>query len=82
MDYGDNPSRIRCPYCHQDITTEVEYKPGLVAWSMCLLFILLGLCLHRLICGCCLIPFLVKGFQDAHHSCPSCHSHLHKTTRK
>ncbi|KAJ8001311.1 hypothetical protein DPEC_G00168230 [Dallia pectoralis] len=69
---GDAPCRTRCSNCHQSIMTVVTYKPGIAAWSMCLLFTLFGL-----ICGCCLILFLVRGFQDAHHSCPFCHAHLY-----
>ncbi|KAK6301358.1 hypothetical protein J4Q44_G00294560 [Coregonus suidteri] len=73
---GDAPCMTQCSNCHQRVTTVVTYEPGLAAWAMCSLFILLGL-----ICGCCLIPFLVRGFQDAHHSCPLCHAHLHIHTR-
>uniref|UniRef100_A0AAY5KNX8 Si:dkeyp-75b4.8 n=1 Tax=Esox lucius TaxID=8010 RepID=A0AAY5KNX8_ESOLU len=69
---GDAPCMTRCSNCRQNITTIVTYKPGMAAWSMCLLFTLLGL-----ICGCCLIPFLLRGFQDAHHTCPLCHAHLY-----
>ncbi|XP_036413335.1 lipopolysaccharide-induced tumor necrosis factor-alpha factor homolog isoform X1 [Colossoma macropomum] len=67
----DRPTVINCPYCHQNITTTVEYKPGAGAWGMCFLFILLGF-----ICGCCLIPFCVTAFQDVHHSCPHCSKHI------
>ncbi|KAI4891310.1 hypothetical protein NFI96_033517 [Prochilodus magdalenae] len=67
----DKPTVISCPYCHHHVTTVVEYKPGAAAWGVCCLFTLLGL-----ICGCCLIPFCVKAFQDAHHTCPHCSKHL------
>lgn len=37
---------------------------------------------RRLLLGCCLIPFFVKHFKDAHHSCPRCHRvlHIHRKT--
>ncbi|CAL8271622.1 unnamed protein product [Gadus morhua 'NCC'] len=69
---GVDPVRVQCPYCHEVVTTEIEHKPGLGAWSMCFLFTLVGC-----ICGCCLIPFVAKEMQDVHHSCPRCQRHLH-----
>nr|XP_046194191.1 lipopolysaccharide-induced tumor necrosis factor-alpha factor homolog [Oncorhynchus gorbuscha] len=73
---GDAPCMTQCSNCHQRVTTVVTNRPGWAAWAMCGLLTLMGF-----ICGCCLIPFLVAGFQDAHHSCPLCHAHLHKHTR-
>lgn len=32
---------------------------------------------HRLVLGCCLIPFFVNHFKDAYHSCPRCRRVLH-----
>ncbi|XP_029915120.1 lipopolysaccharide-induced tumor necrosis factor-alpha factor homolog [Myripristis murdjan] len=69
---GESPGVIQCPYCHQIVTTKVAYIPGRAAWCMCLLFTLTGL-----VCGCCLIPFMMHGVQDVHHSCPQCNNHLH-----
>ncbi|XP_045568490.1 lipopolysaccharide-induced tumor necrosis factor-alpha factor homolog [Salmo salar] len=73
---GDAPCTTQCSNCGQRVTTVVVYRPGVAAWAMCGLITLLGF-----ICGCCLIPLLVPGFQDAHHSCPLCHAHLHVHTR-
>uniref|UniRef100_A0AAZ3RSV6 LITAF domain-containing protein n=1 Tax=Oncorhynchus tshawytscha TaxID=74940 RepID=A0AAZ3RSV6_ONCTS len=73
---GDAPCLTQCSNCHQRVTTVVTNRPGVAAWAMCGLLTLMGF-----ICGCCLIPFLVAGFQDAHHSCPLCHAHLHIHTR-
>ncbi|MBN3303840.1 LITAF factor, partial [Amia calva] len=61
-----------CIYCRQQVLTNVQYKVGTYAWLMCLLFILCGL-----IVGCCLIPFFVKFFKDAYHTCPKCQRMLH-----
>ncbi|KAI2668746.1 hypothetical protein H4Q32_005532 [Labeo rohita] len=73
----DTPTATVCKYCHRSIITNVKYKAGSAAWGMCCLLTVLGL-----ICGFCLIPFCVKGFKDAHHSCPYCHKHLGIYTRK
>lgn len=36
----------------------------------------------RLLLGCCLAPFFVDCFKDAHHVCPRCHRvlHIHRKT--
>lgn len=68
----DSPGLVRCPHCHHVVTTKVTYLPGRAAWCMCILLTAMGL-----ICGFCLIPFVVRGLQDAHHSCPHCENHLH-----
>ncbi|KTF87628.1 hypothetical protein cypCar_00035828 [Cyprinus carpio] len=73
----DTPTETVCKYCHRSIITNVKYKSGSAAWGMCFLLTILGL-----ICGFCLIPFFVRGFKDAHHSCPNCHRHLGIYTRK
>ncbi|XP_071770596.1 uncharacterized protein LOC139923679 isoform X1 [Centroberyx gerrardi] len=73
---GDGPGVILCPYCHQVVTTKVSYVPGRAAWCMCILFTVMGL-----VCGCCLIPFMAHGMQDAYHSCPHCQNHVHVYTR-
>ncbi|XP_062282183.1 LITAF domain-containing protein, partial [Scomber scombrus] len=68
----DIPGVVRCPHCHQVVTTKVTYQPGKAAWCACCLLTMIGL-----ICGCCLIPFMAHGMQDVHHSCPQCGKHLH-----
>ncbi|XP_034544811.1 lipopolysaccharide-induced tumor necrosis factor-alpha factor homolog [Notolabrus celidotus] len=72
----DVPAMVRCPYCHRVDTTKVTYLPGSAAWCMCLLITMMGL-----ICGFCLIPFMVRSLQDAHHSCQHCGNHLHTYKR-
>ncbi|XP_070842854.1 lipopolysaccharide-induced tumor necrosis factor-alpha factor homolog [Chaetodon trifascialis] len=73
---GDVPGVVCCPHCHHVVTTKVMYLPGRAAWCMCVLLTMMGL-----VCGFCLIPFMVRGLQDAHHSCPRCGNHLHVYTR-
>ncbi|XP_041642334.1 lipopolysaccharide-induced tumor necrosis factor-alpha factor homolog [Cheilinus undulatus] len=73
---GDVPAVVRCPHCHHIVTTKVTYHPGKAAWCTCLLLSLMGL-----VCGCCLIPFMVHSLQDVHHSCPHCERHLHTNPR-
>ncbi|KAM8771863.1 lipopolysaccharide-induced tumor necrosis factor-alpha factor [Acanthopagrus schlegelii] len=72
----DSPGLVRCPHCNHVVTSDVKYLPGKAAWCMCFLLAAMGL-----ICGFCLIPFAVRGLQDAHHSCPNCRNHLHVYTR-
>ncbi|KAM7386567.1 hypothetical protein PAMA_009262 [Pampus argenteus] len=69
---GHSPGMTTCPSCQQQVMTNVTYKAGTYAWLMCLLFICCGLVLC-----CCLIPFFVKNFKDAYHTCPRCNRVLH-----
>ncbi|XP_019962096.1 lITAF domain-containing protein [Paralichthys olivaceus] len=71
-DLGRNPSMATCTSCQQQVMTNVTYKAGTYAWLMCLLFICCGLVLC-----CCLIPFFMKNFKDAYHTCPRCNRVLH-----
>uniref|UniRef100_A0A8C3A9S4 LITAF domain-containing protein n=1 Tax=Cyclopterus lumpus TaxID=8103 RepID=A0A8C3A9S4_CYCLU len=73
---ADVPGLVRCPHCHNIVTSEVTYQSGKAAWCTCMLLAMMGL-----ICGFCLIPLMVRGLQDAHHSCPHCKKHLHVYTR-
>ncbi|XP_054461151.1 lipopolysaccharide-induced tumor necrosis factor-alpha factor homolog [Anoplopoma fimbria] len=72
-----SPAMTACPSCQAQVTTEVAYKVGRLAWLMCLVFILCGL-----VFGCCLIPFFVNYFKDAYHTCPRCQRvlHVHRRT--
>ncbi|KAM3623638.1 uncharacterized protein V6R79_013597 [Siganus canaliculatus] len=72
----DVPGVVRCPHCHHVVTTQVTYLPGRAAYCLCILLTAMGF-----VCGCCLIPFVVRSFQDAHHSCPHCGKQLHIYTR-
>uniref|UniRef100_A0A669BB74 LITAF domain-containing protein n=1 Tax=Oreochromis niloticus TaxID=8128 RepID=A0A669BB74_ORENI len=56
------PGLVRCPHCSHLVT---KLHPRF----LCLCF--------RLICGFCLIPLMVRGMQDTHHSCPQCGNALH-----
>ncbi|XP_061686452.1 lipopolysaccharide-induced tumor necrosis factor-alpha factor homolog [Syngnathoides biaculeatus] len=72
-----SPALTSCPSCLAQVTTRVRYRAGTYAWVMCVVFVLCGLVL-----GCCLLPFFVKHFKDAHHSCPRCRRllHVHRRT--
>ncbi|KAM3597842.1 uncharacterized protein V6R79_010006 [Siganus canaliculatus] len=74
---GRNPGMTTCTACQQQVMTNVTYKVGTYAWLMCLLFICLGLVLC-----CCLIPFFLKNFKDAYHTCPRCNRILHVEKKK
>ncbi|XP_042341797.1 lipopolysaccharide-induced tumor necrosis factor-alpha factor homolog [Plectropomus leopardus] len=67
-----SPALTTCPSCQTQVTTQVTYQVGRHAWLMCLVFVLCGL-----VFGCCLIPFFVKYFKDAYHTCPRCRRVLH-----
>ncbi|KAF3700355.1 Lipopolysaccharide-induced tumor necrosis factor-alpha factor -like protein [Channa argus] len=69
---GSSPGMTTCSSCQQQVMTNVTYKAGTYAWLMCLLFICCGL----ILC-CCLIPFFLKNFKDAYHTCPRCNRILH-----
>ncbi|XP_035037729.1 lipopolysaccharide-induced tumor necrosis factor-alpha factor homolog-like [Hippoglossus stenolepis] len=71
-DLGRNAGMTTCTSCQQQVMTNVTYKAGTYAWLMCLLFICCGL----ILC-CCLIPFFLKNFKDAYHTCPRCNRVLH-----
>ncbi|XP_059199465.1 lipopolysaccharide-induced tumor necrosis factor-alpha factor homolog [Centropristis striata] len=73
---GDVPGLVRCPHCNRSVTTDVVYVPGRAAWCTCFLLSMMGL-----ICGCCLIPFMIQSLKDAHHSCPRCGNHVHTHRR-
>ncbi|XP_041813854.1 lipopolysaccharide-induced tumor necrosis factor-alpha factor homolog [Chelmon rostratus] len=74
---GSNPGMTTCASCQQQVMTNVTYKAGTYAWLMCLLFICCGLVLC-----CCLIPFFMKKFKDAYHTCPRCNRVLHVEKKK
>ncbi|XP_071768356.1 lITAF domain-containing protein isoform X2 [Centroberyx gerrardi] len=71
-DLGRTAGMTTCASCQQQVMTNVTYKAGTYAWLMCLLFICCGLVLC-----CCLIPFFLKNFKDAYHTCPRCNRVLH-----
>lgn len=74
---GSSPGMTTCTSCNQQVMTNVTYKAGTYAWLMCLLFICCGLVLC-----CCLIPFFMKQFKDAYHTCPRCNRVLHVEKKK
>nr|XP_006822301.1 PREDICTED: lipopolysaccharide-induced tumor necrosis factor-alpha factor homolog [Saccoglossus kowalevskii] len=75
--YRDFPVNVRCPSCHTDIVTVLNYTSGVLAWVICGIICLLGgwlLCL-------CLIPFCINACKDVVHSCPNCHAVIGKYDR-
>uniref|UniRef100_A0A3Q1HWK2 LITAF domain-containing protein n=1 Tax=Anabas testudineus TaxID=64144 RepID=A0A3Q1HWK2_ANATE len=68
------PGLVRCSHCQQVVLTKVSHTPSTAFTnSVCLCF--------RLVCGFCLIPLMIRGLQDTHHSCPLCNAHLHTYRR-
>ncbi|KAJ3601561.1 hypothetical protein NHX12_032529 [Muraenolepis orangiensis] len=76
-DLGRSAGMTTCTSCQQQVMSNVTYKAGTYAWLMCLLFICCGLVLC-----CCLIPFFLKNFKDAYHTCPRCNKVLHVDKKK
>uniref|UniRef100_A0A3P9BZC7 LITAF domain-containing protein n=1 Tax=Maylandia zebra TaxID=106582 RepID=A0A3P9BZC7_9CICH len=68
------PGLVRCPHCSHLVTSKVTHVPGTAAWCWC---VILAMEYCMLICGFCLIPLMVRGMQDTHHSCPQCGNPLH-----
>ncbi|XP_062393548.1 uncharacterized protein LOC134081501 [Sardina pilchardus] len=69
---GDQPSVTVCPNCGRRVMTRVVYRSGPFSWLMCTTCMIFGLVL-----GCCVIPFFMDSFKDAHHFCPDCGNPLH-----
>ncbi|XP_077381358.1 lipopolysaccharide-induced tumor necrosis factor-alpha factor homolog [Festucalex cinctus] len=67
-----SPGNIQCPHCHRQITTEIKQMPGRNAFIVCCVLAFSGL-----VCGFCLIPFMIPDMWDVHHYCPHCGKHLH-----
>ena len=40
--FREEPKAMTCPHCQANITTNTEYKVGLVAWGACGMAILIG----------------------------------------
>lgn len=62
-----DPGCVQCPYCGRTGPTIVEYKSGLLAYISCV-----GLTAMGCICGCCLVPFVLRPTRDVQHRCSSC----------
>ncbi|XP_061739675.1 lipopolysaccharide-induced tumor necrosis factor-alpha factor homolog [Nerophis ophidion] len=68
----NTPGRVRCPHCRTDVTTKVKQRPGRRAYTLCCVLTFSGL-----ICGFCLIPFMIGDFWDVHHYCSQCGQRLY-----
>lgn len=40
--FADVPVQVRCPNCHRDVMTNLEYNTGMLAWLIVLLLCVLG----------------------------------------
>ena len=73
---SDFPVAMTCPSCHNTIVTQVVPEPGLLTWLSCV-----GLSVLGFVCGCCLIPFCIRGLQDSVHRCPACGAQVARHSR-
>ncbi|XP_055378350.1 lipopolysaccharide-induced tumor necrosis factor-alpha factor homolog [Condylostylus longicornis] len=67
---GPNPSRVRCPSCHAEITTNVKHEATTKTHIMALL-----LCLF-LCWPCVCVPYCMDSCQNANHYCPNCNAFI------
>ncbi|XP_067632213.1 lipopolysaccharide-induced tumor necrosis factor-alpha factor homolog [Eurosta solidaginis] len=67
---GEEPTRTKCPSCHADILTTVDYTA-----NSCTHIWALVLCLF--ICWPCVcVPYCMKSCQNANHYCPNCNAFI------
>ncbi|XP_038067651.1 calcium-binding protein P-like [Patiria miniata] len=64
--FREFPVQCQCPNCHNQVTSQVTYVTGTLAWLLCLIMFFFGLWI------CCFIPFCIDSCQDAIHNCPVC----------
>ncbi|EDW92338.1 cell death-inducing p53-target protein 1 [Drosophila yakuba] len=64
-------SLMICPLCHDEIETTTKVRRRTIAYvaSGIVLFTTCGM-------GCWLIPCILDGFNEIHHSCPVCKANL------
>ncbi|XP_077426557.1 lipopolysaccharide-induced tumor necrosis factor-alpha factor homolog isoform X2 [Vanacampus margaritifer] len=67
-----SPGNFECPHCRRAILTKTKQMPGRSAYTLCCVLAFSGL-----VCGFCLIPFMIPELWDVHHYCPHCGKHLH-----
>ncbi|XP_061840541.1 lipopolysaccharide-induced tumor necrosis factor-alpha factor homolog [Nerophis lumbriciformis] len=68
----DKPGLVHCSKCNQSVTTRVQRCPSSLAVILC---VVIGS--QMLLCGCCLIPFMVPSNWVVHHYCPLCGARLY-----
>ncbi|XP_063696080.1 lipopolysaccharide-induced tumor necrosis factor-alpha factor homolog [Culicoides brevitarsis] len=66
---GPKPSNVKCPSCHQQITTNIKHenatKTHLFALLCCLIF-----------WPCVWLPYTMDSCKDVNHYCPYCDAYL------
>ncbi|KAH9281296.1 Prefoldin subunit 4 [Echinococcus granulosus] len=65
--FESEPTLAFCPVCNEKVVTHVELETGKFAQLWAMILCLLGGCF-----GCCFLPFYLRGFSDATHTCPRC----------
>ncbi|XP_078696160.1 lipopolysaccharide-induced tumor necrosis factor-alpha factor homolog isoform X1 [Branchiostoma floridae x Branchiostoma belcheri] len=73
---SNQPVRLTCPSCHQDVLTTVQPEIGMFTWLMVGAVFLFGFAFPLVWLGCCFIPLCIKDFKDVKHTCPNCQTHL------
>ncbi|XP_061769386.1 lipopolysaccharide-induced tumor necrosis factor-alpha factor homolog [Nerophis ophidion] len=63
----DKPGLVHCSRCNQSVTTRVQRCPNSLAVILCVV-----IASSLLICGFCLIPFMIPSNWVVRHYCPQC----------
>ena len=74
---AEKPVYIRCRNCGNSGNTLVKQKVKKKAWVLCGVTSMLGL-----VCGCCLIPFLMPKMKRWEHYCPHCNTFISVNSEK
>lgn len=74
---SEKPVYIRCRKCGNSGNTIVKQKAKKKAWVICGVTSMLGL-----VCGCCLIPFLIPSMKKWEHFCPHCNTFISVNSEK
>jgi len=65
--FDQNPVKVACPHCRQQITTFIEHESSWVTLAVCLvLFLVLNWA------ALCIVPIVYPLFKDVVHHCPRC----------
>ncbi|XP_053971187.1 lipopolysaccharide-induced tumor necrosis factor-alpha factor homolog [Hylaeus volcanicus] len=72
--FGNEPQRLTCPYCHANVLTTIETESNTKTHLIAIILCLIG-------CWCCApCPYCIDSCMVRKHSCPSCKAFLGQST--
>jgi len=74
--FDQAPVKCRCPHCHGNIITFIDYEPSWITYTMAVIVILVSGWF-----AICVIPLLWPVFKDVVHYCPRCLNVLARRSR-